>query len=154
VWEGAEKNGARLVVKAHPNESKPLLERMLAEEGVKAAKVAQNESLRALLLASDAVCMNFSQAGMEAVITDTPLVVVQSKEQLQGFEDWVPYVREGAAIFADENEPMAAKIAPLLSDEKARAERLAAAARFRNKFIMPDGIVPKDRIVAEILKAL
>ena len=145
-----EVEGARLIVKAHPNEDKALLTRMLAEEGVEPIFVAHTESLRELLLASDAACMVYSQAGMEVVMMDIPLFIVQDEAMLQGYEDWVPYVREGAAVFVPDTSRFADALRPILFSPEARRNRLEQAAKFREKYITSSGFDPMEKMVEEI----
>jgi hypothetical protein len=146
--------GAKLVVKAHPNESKQHLESMLASDGITPALLTQNDDLKMLLNASDAVCMMFSQAGMEVVLAEVPLLIVQSAEMLKGFEDWVPYVREGAAATAETPEQLASELEALLFNEEAKAKRLRNAAAFREKFISPAGLDSSAAMEREISEAL
>lgn len=143
-----------LVVKAHPNEDLNLLKSMLAEEGIQASLVAQNESLKDLLIASDAACMMFSQAGMEAIMADTPLFLILENEQLPGFEDWVPYVREGGAVFVPVDGDFSAALEPVLTDAGARERRLREAAAFREKFITSLDQDPVQRMHEQLLRLL
>lgn len=147
-------NGVGLVVKAHPNEDLNLLKNMLAEEGIQASQVAQNESLKSLLIASDAACMMFSQAGMEAIMADTPLFLILENDQLPGFEDWVPYVREGGAVFVPVDGDFSAALSPILNDEVQRERRLHAAAAFREKFITSLDQDPVERMHEQLLRLL
>ncbi|MGZ3720455.1 MAG: hypothetical protein ACXWR1_19010 [Bdellovibrionota bacterium] len=150
IARGVEEAGAHLVVKAHPNESKELLRSMLAEEGIKPALLAHTESLKRLLLASDAAGMVYSQAGMEVIMMDIPLFLVQDPEMLAGYEEWVPYSREGAAVFVPDNASFAEKLRPILFDPAAREAQLKKAALFREKYITSAAIDPVDRMVAEL----
>jgi hypothetical protein len=143
-----------LVVKAHPNEDLNLLKNMLAEEGIQANLLAQNESLKTLLIASDAACMMFSQAGMEAIMADTPLFLILEKEQLPGFEDWVPYVREGGAVFVPVDGDFSTALSPVLNDVQQRERHLRAAAAFREKFITSLDQDPVERMHEQLLRLL
>ena len=153
VGEAVKRIGrTKLVIKAHPNEDAALLQKMLDEEAIPHSLLSKHDDLRTLLLGCDAACMVFSQAGMEIVMLDLPLFIVQDADLLPGFEDWVPYVREGAARSASSSQELAEKLAPVLFDDSQRSAMLASASRFRSKYITPDGANPVERMVAELLR--
>lgn len=152
--QGAKACGAKLILKAHPNEDKQLLERMLKEEGVEPAFVAHTESLRQLLLVSDAACMAYSQAGMEAILTGVPLIIIQDQRLLRGYEAWVPYVSEGAALFVPDHEALAPCLGPVLAGGEARGTLLAGAAAFRAKYISSPDFDPLEKMVEQLKQVL
>ncbi len=83
----------QLVVKIHPNESSGLYNKIKAD--VKSdAILTKNIDLYDALRSCDAAITYLSTAGMEALLLNKPLIVVN----LTGRPDVVPYVKEKAAI--------------------------------------------------------
>jgi hypothetical protein len=114
-----------LVVKMHPAERGDIQRRVLAEEGA-AASLVQDTGLYELIAISDVVLTYHSTVGLEAMILDRPVVVIN----LSGLPDPAPYVERGAAVGACSETELGEALRWVLAPS-AHADRLAQArARF------------------------
>lgn len=112
-----------LVIKMHPAERGEVQRRVASECGCPAS-VVQAVDLHQLIAASDALLTYHSTVGLEAMILDTPVVVIN----LSGLPDPAPYVERGAALGAsDEAEIVSALYTVLETSDRSRA--LAEARR-------------------------
>jgi len=118
----------QIVLKLHPAYYKNyqrMVSAIAQEENIKVA--ITKDYLWELLAISDLAIVSNSTAGLEAMILDKPVVIVNSNDQLEK----IPYVSSEGALSADEPEEIALAVKEIL-DNKQVQQNLAEA---RKKFI-------------------
>ncbi len=144
--------GAKLIVKAHPNENLAELKQHLKEWGIE-APVMHTDSLKDLLHSSDLACMMFSQAGLEVVLSGTPLLIIQEPVMIAGYDAWMPFIAQGAASYVPDTDDPHDTIRALLLDESKRNQQIEAGRRFAERYIsVLDGA--SDQHVVEAVQAI
>ena len=110
----------RLVVRPHPSDRAMSFAHLLQERGSVAA-VTREVNLYHLLANCDLLVTETSTVGLEAMLFDKPVLVVN----LRGRPDLVPYVERGAALGVYDPCDLEPALVAALSDEATR-ERLRA----------------------------
>lgn len=116
----------RLIIKLHPNEDsiQSTFEKIVAESPPTALppRVIRRTNLYALLLAAEMVITFFSNVGLEAVMLDRPVMLIN----LSGEPDLLPLVQQKTALGAYSEAEIAHQINRLLSDPAAARELQAS----------------------------
>lgn len=140
--------GTRLLIRAHPNESRPLLAHHLQAWGLGDVPVDARYHLHDVLLASSVVVMLYSMTGLEAMLLTRPVVNVTLEGE--NVEHYLPYVSGGGALGVTTEAELGDALRRLVSDTAFYHDWVARGQRFVARFIRPvDGQVV-DRINALI----
>lgn len=136
--------GAQLIVKPHPNEASSLHARLVEKHGNPDVRlVPQADSVYPLLFASDVLVTQRSSAGLEGVLLNKPLVIVN----FSGVRDPIPYVASGVAIGAYRPDAVGPAIRSALSDPETIARMSEQRPAFLRRHLLVDGASSADRIV-------
>ncbi|MBW2989890.1 CDP-glycerol glycerophosphotransferase family protein [Candidatus Woesearchaeota archaeon] len=103
----------QLAVKPHPKENYRIHYQMKENTRSDAIIIRDIDSFELLHIA-DIVMIYWSTVGLEAMILDKPVIVIN----LMGQPDKVPYAKQGAAIGVYKEEDLAGSIKSILSDEE------------------------------------
>jgi hypothetical protein len=142
-----------VVIKAHPNERLPLLERQAREWGWADPVLTQTYDIHRLFRAADAAVMVTSMAGVEAMAMDCPVIAVQTRGKDFERGGYMPaYVTQRAVehVEMEDIDGLAAKLTSLVSDGPARDDLVARGRRFAARYLHPvDGRLT-DRLLAVV----
>ncbi|MCD4759294.1 hypothetical protein K8R33_00215 [archaeon] len=122
-------NSVNFVVKLHPREYEKhqyFYENLAKKTGIK-VKVIKNIDIFELINASDIGIVMHSNTGMETVMLNKPLLMINVTNK----EDVLPYAQEKVALSAYKTEEIAPKIKELLFNENTKQRLLSN----RDKFI-------------------
>ena len=123
VANGAASIGARLVVKAHPNENLELLQQQLRDWGLQ-APVFHHESIRDVLLGSDLACMYASEAAQQAMLGGVPVIALLPDQIRKEMDLHFDYFSTGAVAFLALGDDAAPAMRSLLFDEGRRSAQI------------------------------
>jgi glycosyltransferase involved in cell wall biosynthesis len=146
-------DGARVVVKAHPNEDVGLLRRQAAAWGWPAdSAVTQAYDIHRLFAAADAAIMVTSMAGTEAMALGCPVVAVQTPGKDFEGAYMPPYVSEGAVarVDLDDAAALGRTLRQVLGDAAVREELIERGRKFSARYLNPvDGRLA-ERVLAVV----
>jgi len=137
----------QVVVKLHPHDHKKYrrIVSAIAEEESQKVTVTK-DYLWELIAISDLVVVSNSTVGLEAMILDKPVLVVDFATQLEK----IPYVSSGAALSAHKPEEIALAVKEILGNEQVRQNLSEARKRFVHEYAyIQDGKASKR--VAELI---
>lgn len=83
----------KLLIKAHPNEDLNVLASQIKEWRIKGTIASGN--IQDFLYISEAVCQTFSMSGLEAIVFNRPVFIINPKDT---YEKHIPYIKNNAAI--------------------------------------------------------
>lgn len=139
---------AQLIVKIHPNEGDSLYKEIKAQEKSDAI-IIKGIDLYDVIRSCDAAITYLSTAGMEVILLEKPLIVVN----LSGRPDVVPYVKEKAAIGVYRKEDVGNAISKALEGELKKELSTGMNAFVRKYAYKNDGLASKRicNIICEIM---
>ena len=139
VINAANIAGHKVIIKAHPNENLLLLNKELKDWGLNAF-VFQFENIRDIIIASDIVCMYFSEAAQQAMILEVPVISLVPLEMLDAFDKHWGYYSSGAVKFIPLGQDPTKIINNLLFDNNFKRSQIELANVFvENNFGKNDG---------------
>lgn len=134
----------QLVVKPHPNEEMRLHQETLERlKGRNLHLIAKNEEIYPLLFACDVLVTHRSTVGLEAVLLDKPVVIVN----LTGRPDAFPYVQSGVAIGAYDAFAVQPVIRAALFDPVTRQQMAASRPGFLCRYAFRGNVSATDQVV-------
>jgi glycosyltransferase involved in cell wall biosynthesis len=155
IEAAAKLPGAQFIVKAHPNEDLPLLERQVRKWGWADATLTKDYDIHRLFGAADAAVMVTSMGGIEAMALGCPVVAVQQEGKDYEGAYMPPYVTERAVEHVVMGDPagLAAALGRLFDDPEHRAGLIERGARFAARYVRPvDGALGR-RVLDAVTQA-
>lgn len=145
--------GVNVVVKVHPNESKPVLEDQLVGWGWPEAVVTRDYDIHALFRAADVALMVTSMAGIEAMAIGCPVVAIQTARKSFEGEGFLRYVSEGAVelVSAGDVGGLTRTLRNLLTDPAAHAALAERGRGFAAHYVHPVDGALADRLDALVV---
>jgi hypothetical protein len=129
VFQVAKELDLALVVKQHPGEPADTFYHALADEMGLRPLITKNASTLELLTASDFMIGSESTLNYEAMILDKPVIILNFGG---GRKDWLPFVKEGAALGVYAPEGVASAVQKVLHNAKVKRELSAKMQKLVN----------------------
>jgi hypothetical protein len=145
--EAAKDLGAELAVKVHPGDQTDVPEQVLG--GRPGVRIVRSGSSQALILESDIIVVVSSTTGYEACLAGRPLVVFN----LTGEQDFVDYVRLGAALPVVDPADLAPTIQKIVDEATVREGLAAGRQRVLDSGLSGGSGDAAERCAATILHA-
>lgn len=113
-----------LVIKPHPTERKYRLSEELKQWGINNAVVSDNHKIELfdLLKLSSVVTMVWSMAGLEAMLSGRPVVIINPFHK--DFDKFIPYLKQEAAIEANNAKNLKKLLSVCLDKKNAKTKKL------------------------------
>jgi hypothetical protein len=134
----------QLIVKPHPNE-RTLVHQQILDEigGPNIHLLSKEETIYPFLFVCDLVITHHSTVGLEGVLLEKPVVIVN----LTGRPDSFPYVESGVALGAYSAAEVGPAIHAALYDAQARRRMAESRPSFLLRYASRDGAPATDRMV-------
>jgi UDP-N-acetylglucosamine 2-epimerase len=124
-------DNAEFIVKMHPFETdKKTYENIVSEQKLKDWIILKKEDMQKILFISDIVITTVSTAGIEAIILNKPLVIVDISEK----PPLIDYVGYGAAIRVTNAKELVKAIEDILTNPKVRKALEIGRKKFINDY--------------------
>jgi len=145
---------AVLIVKPHPTEKRFRVLEELKQWGITNAIVSDNNQLELfdLLKASSVIVTAWSMTGLEAMILNRPVMIVNP--YLKNYDKFIPYVKNSAAIQVSSVKEATNSLQILIDQRHPQTKKLLQAGQIFSQYYVkkPDGKV-SQKIANLILKA-
>lgn len=137
---------AVLVAKPHPTEKRHLLVEQLRQWGITNVSVSDNQTveLAEILLASSIVAITWSMTGLEAIMLDRPIVIINP--YAKDYNQFIPYLKAGVAKEANSTRELITIFKTYLQPHHPQTQALLTKARqFASQYIKtPTGKVSQE----------
>jgi glycosyltransferase involved in cell wall biosynthesis len=146
-------DGVQTIVKVHPNEDLPLLQRQVADWGWPEALLTKDYDIHRLFGAADAAVMVTSMAGLEAMALGCPVVAVQAvAKSYEDNQTMPPYVSEAGVDRVDMGDAstLVSVLTRLLHDDEHRRSVIERGRAFAAQYIHPADGALAERLLAVI----
>jgi len=141
---------AQFVIKIHPHESPTDYQRAVREKGWD-IPVSKDIPLHELINASDVVLTGVSTTGLETLIFNKPLIILNFYNQAE----YIPYVSSGVAVGVDKARELPAAIRKVLRDPQTKEKTACNRETFLHQhFYLQDGKASQrvSNLILEVAK--
>lgn len=134
VFSSAYSLGYKVIIKAHPNENIDMLRAEMSMWGIDAF-IFHHESIRDVFIASDLVCMYFSEAAQQAMLIGVPVISLVPSGMKESFDKHWNYYSSGAVEFIPLGDDPSETIFELVSNPDFRKALIDRAKRYTEELL-------------------
>ncbi|MBU2472548.1 UDP-N-acetylglucosamine 2-epimerase [Patescibacteria group bacterium] len=126
-----------LIIKPHPGEDRNRLLQELKEWKISNVIVTDNTKIELfeLLHISDVVAITWSMMGLEAIMYNKPVIVVNPLRI--DYDQYIPYVADGGGIQTTSINDLVGKLISLSENKQLKENQLLKARKFISRYILP-----------------
>lgn len=146
--------GTVLIAKPHPTEKRYRLLEQLKQWGINNIIVSDNQTieLAEILLASSVVALSWSMTGLEAMMLNRPVIVINPHNK--DYNKFIPYLKAKAAIEANSVNKLTTLFKIYIqSDHHQTLKLLKTAKKFSKNYITPPNGKVSQKIAQLVIKA-
>jgi len=126
-----------LIIKPHPSEDRNQLLQELKEWKISNVIVTDNTKIELfeLLHISDVVAITWSMMGLEAIMYNKPVIVVNPLQI--DYDQYIPYIANGGGIQTESINDLVEKLIKLSEKKQFKENQLLKAKKFISRYILP-----------------